>query len=65
MSSSASQRRYEQAPPIQGDQPPAQDNWETSFEGRLQAAIDTLFTYRPIVERLAVKRQLGVHISDN
>jgi hypothetical protein len=47
------QRRYEQDQPIQQDQPPVQDNWEISFEGVLHAAIDTLFTYRPVVERLA------------
>ena len=48
-----SQRRYEQYQPVKEDQPPVQDNWESSFEGRLHAAIDTLFTYRPAVERLA------------
>ena len=52
MSSRATQRRYEQSQPVQENQP-IQNNWETSFEGRLHAAVDTLFTYRPIVERLA------------
>jgi hypothetical protein len=57
MSSPDRQRRYERSQPIQKDQPPVQDNWETSFEGRLQTAVDTLFTYRPIVERLAENEQ--------
>jgi hypothetical protein len=47
------QPRYEQDQPIQQDQPPVQDNWEISFEGVLHTAIETLFTYRPVVERLA------------
>jgi hypothetical protein len=45
-----SQRRYQF---IQKDQPLIQDNEESSFEGLLHAAIDTLFTYRSVVERLA------------
>lgn len=52
MSSQEKERHNECDPFIQRGQPPIQDNWETSFEGMLHAAIDTLFTYRPVVERL-------------
>lgn len=58
MSSQESQRRSEQHQPSQeGQQPHVRDNWETSFEGMLHAAVETLFTYRPIVERLAGANQ--------
>lgn len=53
MSSLESQHRDESHQSVSEDQSPIQDNWEASFEGMLHAAIDTLFTYRPIVERLA------------
>lgn len=52
MSSQGKEHHKERNPFIQKSQPPIQDNWETSFEGMLHAAIDNLFTYRPIVERL-------------
>lgn len=57
MSIQESQHSYEDHQPVQQDQSPVQDNWETSFEGMLHAAIDTLFTYRPIVERLTENDQ--------
>lgn len=53
MSNHESQRRHKGYQPVQEDQSSVQDNWETSFEGVLHAAVDTLFTYRPIIERLA------------
>lgn len=53
MNSQESQSRYERHHPFQEEQTPLQDNWGPTFEGRLHAAIDTLFTYRPLVERLA------------
>lgn len=53
MSSKESQRQDEGHQAIQQEQSPIQNNWETSFEGTLHIAIDTLFTYRLVVERLA------------
>lgn len=32
--------------------PPIEDEWEMSFAGTLSEAVETLFTYRPIVEKL-------------
>lgn len=57
MNSLESQHQDERHQPVSEDQSSIQDNWETSFEGMLHAAIDTLFTYRPVVERLAANDQ--------
>ena len=32
--------------------PPVTDQWEMSFMGNLASTVDTLFTYKPIVEKL-------------
>ena len=34
------------------DGPPTRDDWEMSFIGNMTGAVDTLFTYKPIVEKL-------------
>jgi hypothetical protein len=34
------------------DGPPTRDEWEMSFIGNMTGAVDTLFTYKPIVEKL-------------
>lgn len=53
MNSQESQHRRKRHQATHQDQVTIQDNWETSFEGILHTAIDTLLTYRPVVERLA------------
>ncbi len=45
--------RVEDRPEHQAQtEPPTKDDWEMSFAGTLTNAVDTLFTYKPIVEKL-------------
>lgn len=53
MSTQEHERHGERYQPVQQDQAPLQDNWAASVEGILHMAVDTLFTYGPVVERLA------------
>ena len=34
------------------DGPPTRDEWEMSFVGNMAGAVDTLFTYKPILKKL-------------
>ena len=34
------------------DGPPTRDEWEMSFVGNMTGAVDALFTYKPILEKL-------------